>query len=212
MGREAPATTRLLLIDTCGDPAGVALSEGERVCAAETLPRQRASAEIVAAIERLLTAAGWRLAELQGIGVVHGPGSFTGVRTGLSVAKGLSEAAALPVFAVSRLAVLGQSGKEGFVALDAGRGEVYVRGLSDGLEFLCSDATLLEYAADSKVVIAEDSLRERLAELQPEVRPLEAGSALALVLDQLAGGGVDVALLDAHYLREESGIYKQVKL
>jgi tRNA threonylcarbamoyladenosine biosynthesis protein TsaB len=211
MGTEAFAGARLLLIDTCGDPAAVALTEGKRVRFAETLPRQRASAEIVAAIQRMMNAAGWRLAELRGIGVVHGPGSFTGVRTGLSIAKGLSEAAGLPVSAVSRLAVLAQESSEGFAVLDAGRNEVYVRGVSDGCEFLCSDAGLLEVAAGCKVVIAEDSLRERFATLQPELRPLEAGSALPLVLEEFLSGGVDVALLDAHYLREESCIYKQIK-
>jgi len=124
----------------------------------------------------------------------------------------LSEAAALPVFAVSRLAVLAQDRKEGFVALDAGRSEVYVRDLRDHSESLLSDAALLERAAGSSVTIAEDSLRDRLAALHPAVHPLSIGLALPLVLAQLPGSGVDVALLDAHYLREESGIYKQVKL
>lgn len=203
------AMKRLLLIDTCGDPAGVALAEGDRVCGAATLPRQRASAEIVAAIERLLTAAGWKLAELHGIGVVHGPGSFTGVRIGLSVAKGLSEAGAVPLVVVSRLAVLGRGIDAGYAALDAGRNEVYVRDLRDGREFLCRDAALLDLAVGSKVVLAEEGLIGRLPSLRPEMRMLVAGSALALVTEQMLGGGTDAALLDAHYLREESSIYKQ---
>ncbi len=208
MGTEALASARLLLIDSCGDPACVVLSEGERVHLAETLPRRRASAEMVGAIRRLLTEAGWQLAELQGIGVVSGPGSFTGVRTGLSVAKGLSEAAGLRVFPVSRLAVLAQKSDEGFVALDAGRNAVYVRDLRGACESLLSDAALLERAAGSRVVIAEESLRERLASLQPELHQLETGLALPFVLEQLAAGGGDVALLDANYLCEEKGIYK----
>jgi tRNA threonylcarbamoyladenosine biosynthesis protein TsaB len=44
--------------------------------------------------------------ELAAVVVVHGPGSFTGVRVGLSAAKGLSEAGGVPLVAVSRLALL----------------------------------------------------------------------------------------------------------
>ncbi len=198
---------RLLLIDTCGDPAGVALSEGDRLRASETLPGRRASAEIVVAIERVLASLDWRLRELQGIGVVRGPGSFTGVRTGLSVAKGLAEAAKLPLFAVSRLAVLASRDAEGFVALDAGRGEVYARDLRDGRESLLPDAALIARAGGCSVTVAEESLLKRLAPLQPRLRPLEMGLVLPVVRGQMSGGGVDVAAVDALYLRGESEIY-----
>ena len=48
-------------------------------------------------MSRLLKEKGWALADLDGIGVVAGPGSFTGVRVGLAAAKGLCEAANLPL-------------------------------------------------------------------------------------------------------------------
>ena len=59
------------------------------------------------AIRRLLEARGWKLGELSAVVVVHGPGSFTGVRVGLSAAKGLSEAASIPLIAVSAACLAG---------------------------------------------------------------------------------------------------------
>jgi tRNA threonylcarbamoyladenosine biosynthesis protein TsaB len=131
---------RLLLIDTCGETAGVALSEGLQVLASEDLARGSASAEIVSAMRRLLDQVGWRLAELSAVGVVSGPGTFTGMRIGLATAKGLCEAAGLPLAAVSRLAVLADAAslREGIAALDAGRGELYVRDVASGHELLRS--------------------------------------------------------------------------
>jgi tRNA threonylcarbamoyladenosine biosynthesis protein TsaB len=136
---------RLLLIDTCGDTAGVALSSGEEVLAAEDLARGTASAEILQAIRGLLLIQqGWQLRSLDGIGVVNGPGSFTGTRAGLATAKGLCESAALPLAAVSRLEVLANAADlaDGFAALDAGRGEVYAREIGTGREWLCTTSDL----------------------------------------------------------------------
>ena len=120
---------RLLLIDTCGETAGVALSCGQDVFAAEDLARGSASAEIVQAIRRLLEQQGLRLRDLDAVGAVSGPGSFTGTRAGLATAKGLCEAAALSLAAVSRLEVLADAAelRDGFSALDAGRNEDYDR-------------------------------------------------------------------------------------
>src|SRR6202046_4071844 len=95
--RTLTQNERLLLIDTCGETAGIALTSGEEILASEDLARGSASAEIIDAIRRLLqTQPGGQLRDLDAIGVVHGPGSFTGIRTGLAAAKGLCEAAGLP--------------------------------------------------------------------------------------------------------------------
>jgi len=58
---------------------------------------------------------------------VNGPGSFTGVRVGVSAVKGLAEVFATPVIAVSRLHVLARKAQTQYAALDAGRGEFYFR-------------------------------------------------------------------------------------
>lgn len=210
------AKERLLLIDTCGETAGVALSAGTQVLAEEDLARGSASAEIVSAVRRLLKKVGLRLAELDAIGVVIGPGSFTGMRTGLATAKGLCEASGLRMAAVSRLEVLadtvGQDAtflRDGLAALDAGRGELYVRDARDSREWLCSSDAFEGVAGGRPVVVAEVRVAERLVACQPVMSTLHVRDAVGVVLRRLRAGGSDISFVDANYVREESDIYRK---
>jgi tRNA threonylcarbamoyladenosine biosynthesis protein TsaB len=202
---------RLVLIDTCGETAGIALSMGEQVLASEDLARGSASAEIIQAIRRLLAQLDWRLRDLNAIGVVRGPGSFTGIRAGLAAAKGLCEAAGLPLAAVSRLEVLADAASlpDGFAALDAGRGEVYLRDGNTGREWLCAVADLAAACHDQRLAIAETRLSDQLGGCDTIFRPLHAADALGAVQRRLREGGSDVALTDANYVREEADIYRK---
>jgi tRNA threonylcarbamoyladenosine biosynthesis protein TsaB len=197
---------RLLLIDTCRETAGVAVCAGREVVASEDLPRSGASVEIVASVRRLLGQAGWRLEELDAVGVVTGPGSFTGMRTGLAAAKGFCEAAGVRLVGVSRLEVLADAAGvgDGVVALDAGRGEVYVRDVVSGREWLSGDA---EVSGGVALTVAEERVAERLAACGPLVRALHVGDALGLVLRRLEEGEEDV--VDANYVRGENDIYRK---
>ena len=85
------------------------------------------SATLVAAVGELLTVHKVKLGDLAAIVVVSGPGSFTGVRVGLSAVKGLAEPGQTPVVAVSRLAVLAAKAGVESAALDAHRHEVFLR-------------------------------------------------------------------------------------
>ncbi len=199
---------RLLLIDTCGETAGVAVCAERDVVASEDLSRGGASAEIVAVVKRLLAHMGWRLAELDAVGVVTGPGSFTGMRTGLAAAKGLCEAVGVRLVGVSRLEVLADAAgvAGGLVALDAGRGEVYVREVVTGREWLCGDA---EVGGEGDVVVAEERLAERLAAVRPMLRTLRVRDSLGVVLRRLDQGVEDSALVEANYVRGERDIYRK---
>jgi tRNA threonylcarbamoyladenosine biosynthesis protein TsaB len=209
------ALERVLLIDTCGETAGVAVCVGRAVVASEDLSRGGASAEIVAVVRRLLARVGWRLGELDGVGVVSGPGSFTGMRTGMAAAKGLCEAAGVRLVGVSRLAVLADAAgaSDGLVALDAGRGQVYARDVASGREWLCGDAELVALVSKENVgrlVVAEERVAERLAAGAPVVRSLRVGDALGVVLRAIAEDAViPDDLVDANYVRGEQEIYKK---
>ena len=198
---------RVLLIDTCGATGSVALAQGEAVVAETTMPGRAASAELLARVRELLGRCGWTVDSLQAIGVVSGPGSFTGVRVGLSAAKGLCEALGVPMAAVSRLEVMADRARERSVlaVLDAGRGEVYVR---DGkAELLLNMGALVERFAERPMIVTEEALAAKLAGKNVERMELSAASALPVVRRTLASGQSDVALTDANYVRGESEIY-----
>jgi len=146
---------RLLLIDACGAAATLALADSARgVFAESTLAERSAAAALLPAVRTLLAEAQVVLSDLDAIAVVTGPGSFTGVRIGVSAAKGLSEGAGVPLIAISRLAVLAAlSNKEHMHAvLDAGRGEFYL-GTYEGArcvrEAMVTRAELLSAVADA---------------------------------------------------------------
>jgi tRNA threonylcarbamoyladenosine biosynthesis protein TsaB len=200
---------RLLLIDTAGAEGSVALADAERVVASEVLPGRTSSERLVPAVKRLMTAKGWKLSELAAVVVVHGPGSFTGVRVGVSAAKGLSEAAGVGLVAVSRLALLAEAvGGEGKVhaVLDAGRGEFYYGecvGRRMVREGLLPAAELMAAVKDGEVVVCEPKVADALSSLEPRVvEEPGPGSVLALAVERVRAREFDdAATLDANYLR-----------
>jgi tRNA threonylcarbamoyladenosine biosynthesis protein TsaB len=204
---------RILLIHTAGNEGSVALADTaspDAIVATEILPGRTSSEKLVPAIRGLLGVRGWKLGELSAVVVVHGPGSFTGVRVGLSAAKGLSEAANVPLIAVSRLALLAASvdggGAPVHAVLDAGRGQYYYGEYAERRcvrEALLSLQALMEAAVPGTVVICEAKVAESLAgiSIHRTDEPL-AGDALPFALDRIAAGDFeDAATLDANYLR-----------
>jgi tRNA threonylcarbamoyladenosine biosynthesis protein TsaB len=202
---------RFLLIDACGSEGSVALADMELsvpVVAVELLPGRTASERLVPAVRRVMEACGWRLRDLAAVVVVHGPGSFTGVRVGLSAAKGLSEAGGVPLIAVSRLALLAAGDGKGVVhaVLDAGRGEFYhgeYAGHRCLREALLTEEEVVAAAAGRTVIVCEGKVAEALAVLEPRV-VAEPGAvdALPFAVERAATGKFDDAVvLDANYLR-----------
>lgn len=204
---------RLLLIHTAGAEGMVALAEASDfgaeviVVATAALPGRSASERLVAEVRRLMEAAGWRLGELAAVVVVHGPGSFTGVRVGLSAAKGLCEAGGVALIAVSRLALLAEAaGGDGVVhaVLDAGRGEFYYGAYEGGVclrESLLSRDEVVAAAVGGVVIACEVKVAEALPGVVMVEEP-RAEAAAGIALRRLARGEVDdVAVVDANYLR-----------
>ena len=120
----------LLAIDTC-DPRGsvsVADEKGE-VTTAVHETGEPYSSWLFSEVGRLVKAAVGEMSRINGYAVASGPGSFTGVRVGLTAVKAWAEVYGRPVIAVSRLeavAMQSHSGSDGIAAyLDAHRGEVF---------------------------------------------------------------------------------------
>jgi tRNA threonylcarbamoyladenosine biosynthesis protein TsaB len=205
---------RLLLLDTCGTGATLALADTrlpEPIVALSRLPGRTASERLVAALREAMSEAGWKLRDLAAIAVVTGPGSFTGVRVGLSVAKGLSEASGVPIIALSRLGVMAApvpGGSRVCALLDAGRGEFYCgefEGTSLLWEGLLSREDVVNAGLEAGVTVAcEDAVMEALDGLVAVRMVAEptAADALPLTLRRIAAGSFDDPMtLDANYLR-----------
>ena len=201
----------VLAFDTCGVTGTVALVDlghdaAAVTCIAQTeLGGRAASAQLVPAIPALLRDAGLDLQGIRALVVVNGPGSFTGIRVGLSTAKGLAHAAAIPIVALSRLFVLGSlihTPGDALALLDAGRNEFYARRAER--EWLASSAEIAAAAEGGiSLIVAEEEVANRFASWRPEqVGPLDAFAAARAALPRLrTGAQEDLGALDANYLR-----------
>ncbi len=190
-----------LLVNTCGGEGVVALAGEGGVRAVEGLPGRGTSEHLMPAVRRVLGER--KVAELAGIGVVVGPGSFTGVRVGLSAMKGLCEAGGVGMIAMSRLELVGRAVSEGGDAvalLDAGRGEFYCR--AKGWERLVGREEAVAAMEWGAVVTCEARVAEALGGGVMLVEEPGAEEMLGFVQERVrAGAWSDVATVDANYLR-----------
>jgi len=121
----------LLAIDTATRYASVALYGDDGVLAEHTWrSRNRHSVELAPAIAALLAQQNLTPEDLTGLAVTSGPGSFTGLRIGLSVAKGLALGLGISIVSIPTLDVLayaaGDLERPVIAVLEAGRGRLCV--------------------------------------------------------------------------------------
>jgi tRNA threonylcarbamoyladenosine biosynthesis protein TsaB len=212
----------LLSINTCGNTASVALgvadTKGLKVLATAELAVRTYSARLIPEIAALLQKHQATLSDIEAIVVVSGPGSFTGIRVGLSTAKGLAEGAGIPLVAVSRLALLANASGLPHVlaAVDAGRGDYYVgeyrSGNKLGETLMTGEETVsaakqpgagVLVCDESRADAASASACSALAICGPiYVQPPDAAEALRFALSRVQAGDFDnPETLDANYLR-----------
>ena len=124
----------ILAIDTALDAcaAGVLDTDAGKLIAQESLPMKRGHAEaLMPLIARVIKQSGIAFPDLDRIAVTTGPGSFTGLRVGLSAARGIALAANKPVVGVTTLTayaapVVSENGEQPVIsAIDARHDQVY---------------------------------------------------------------------------------------
>jgi tRNA threonylcarbamoyladenosine biosynthesis protein TsaB len=122
---------RILALDTTTGSGSAALLEDTRlVVEINSRSPSSHSARLLKSIDHMLELASWQIKDIEGYAVAAGPGSFTGIRIGLSTIKALAFASGRPVAPVSSLAALALKLKDAGVRLlcpilDAKKGEVY---------------------------------------------------------------------------------------
>lgn len=181
----------LLAIDTATRLASLALYDTQGVHA-ETLWRSRENhtVELMTQITRLFELAHISKQDLTAIGVALGPGSFTGLRVGMSVAKGLAFARNLPLVAIPTLDIIAQAHAYQplplWVVLAAGRGRYSVARY-------VAKRGIIKRVSDYALVDAAGLVDSITREMETESK-----TARAFVC-----GDVDTAL--AHTLTEQCG-------
>lgn len=212
----------ILAIDTSGPSGGISLAEADeksfRLIESAAIAGGTFSAQLIPTFAALLKKHGYRAGEIGGFVAASGPGSFTGLRVGLSAIKGLAETLHKPIATVSlleALAMLSEHNGRIIAVMDAGRKEVFLgvyeksdhalvqerEQLLDQQDFLAalnsgepawvitSDAFIAEFAAASHCAVSV------VARPGSEViAHIGAGKLLA-------GETVSVEALDANYLR-----------
>lgn len=153
----------LLHIETATTICSVALSQNGKLLAIKTSNQEKSHAKLVSVFtQELLDSHRLNVSGLDGVAVSSGPGSYTGLRIGVSFAKGLAYAAELPLIAVDTLAILAnltvktvelEQGTLICPMIDARRMEVYQA---------LFDQTLEKVTETAPLILDANSLMERL--------------------------------------------------
>ncbi|WP_099355422.1 tRNA (adenosine(37)-N6)-threonylcarbamoyltransferase complex dimerization subunit type 1 TsaB [Fredinandcohnia onubensis] len=149
---------KVLAIDTSNYVLGVAIVNEEKVIGEviTNLPKNH-SVRVMPTIEQLMKECGIKPKELERIVVAMGPGSYTGVRIGVTIAKTLAWSLEIPLVGVSSLEIVAANGRHfnGFISplFDARRGQVYT-GLYqyEGNRLTCVE--------EDKIILLADWLEE----------------------------------------------------
>ena len=154
----------ILLLETATDSCSVALAKGEEIIAEKYINQPKAHASLLARyICDILEENNLKMDDCSGVAVSKGPGSYTGLRVGVSCAKGLCYGAGKPLISVCTLATIARmaldnklySGQGEFIIvpmIDARRMEVYTANFnSKGEQITPVEAKILDensYAAE----------------------------------------------------------------
>ena len=215
---------RILAVDTTTPHGSVAVLDADRLLAEIGIASATThSSRLLSSIDLLLESVGLDIRAIDGFAVTPGPGSFTGIRIGLSTVKSFAFASGRPVAPVSSLRALAWKFRESPVLaapmLDAKKGEIYAALLevsADGMVEIVPqgayspEAFLASLPADRPVMIIGDGARvcgEKIGALGPQAKISLRSPFIAAEVGLLgrailaAGEGVTAEALEPLYYR-----------
>ncbi len=217
------STMFLLAIDTATNSGGVAISRNHEVIGLTMMKTPLKYAEhVIYYIEFLLTHLGVKMEEINCVAVSSGPGSFTGLRIGIAMTKGLAQPLDLPAVGISTLEALAYRFRHvsEVVApmIDARRQQIYggVYKVADEQIETISKGTVLAPAKWMKEIPGDDCLfvgdgaqmyRQAVIAARPKARVILTDNAILTELCQLGyrrylkGEAVSAIELKANYIR-----------
>jgi tRNA threonylcarbamoyladenosine biosynthesis protein TsaB len=209
----------LLALDTTSEFGSLAIRANGQIVAEIKLHSAEGFAHLIfPAIADLLREAKLSLDKVDCFAAASGPGSFTGVRVGLSAIKGLAEAMGKPAVGVSNLRAMSSFGNLAHraVVLDARRGEVFTAIYNADLKIvvpeavvkfptwlatLCSPSYEFIWVCGAPFRSALEGTRFAEMPFSETPRNLAAAVAYCADIDGQSGKWVDPAALDANYVR-----------
>jgi tRNA threonylcarbamoyl adenosine modification protein YeaZ len=192
-----------LAIDTSTDSASLALVRDGKVLAESTWrSQQNHSVELLPKLAQLLNEAGAGIQAISGIIVAKGPGSFNGLRVGLSTAKGLAFSLKVPIIGISSLELEAyphaESGLPICPIFNAGRGEI---------------ATALYQKKDNKwqTLVPEHITTVEALSSEITTKTIFCGEYVPIIADRLKQRLKQKAVIAAVELRRASLLVKLAK-
>ncbi len=137
----------LLGIDTSTQSVGIAIYDGHQIlCEESWISRQYHTVELAAAVDTNLQRAGLAVKDLDVLAIATGPGSFTGLRIGMALVKGLAYTQQLPVIGIPTLDITAQAippcDKRLAAVLQAGRSRLAVGWYQSEIDRWCPRTSL----------------------------------------------------------------------
>lgn len=151
----------ILAVDTATESCSAALWHQGELSALNTQAPRAHTEKILPMVDRLLADAGISIKQVDAIAFGQGPGSFTGIRVGVSVAQGLGFGANKPLIPISNLMALAQgakrvhNAKNVIAAIDARMSEIYVASM-----YYCDESHSWQYITSELVLSPESWLVE----------------------------------------------------
>jgi tRNA threonylcarbamoyladenosine biosynthesis protein TsaB len=194
---SSSADQSVALADRDGQSLGVTAWTAERGQGGELLPR----------LLELLDQRAASLHDITGVAVAIGPGSFTGLRVGVALAKGLAVGVGCPIVGIASLDAWLLAVPDADAALSrAGAAEAYIQGRGESQPQIVLFTALPPEALRKRLVAPRD-LALALGLTRSEPPDTAAGAVARLAAQRIAAGSTDdLARLEPVYLRPPRGL------